>query len=251
MARVNSAAYRGLGADHAADRRRLLAALKDGDLCWRCGQPMYHSQALERDHVIDRALGGKDGPAVLAHAACNRSAGARLGNQMRQFKPASADSDIRCRGCGQPYHYAARACEMCGAHYHPSYGEQRTCGRVCGLALSRRNKRARGWVPPAERPNPPRKPRKPGPVQSGEREPANGWPSSAIQHYTCRYCGEHGVAKASGTRREVCPARPCQLARIEANNLRVRNGLSKDEADKQMAALVMATLPPYATSRAW
>ena len=72
-----------LGRNHAPDRRRLLAALKDGDLCWRCGQPMFRWQALDRDHVIDRVRGGIDGPAVLAHARCNRSAGARAGNRMR------------------------------------------------------------------------------------------------------------------------------------------------------------------------
>jgi len=74
---------RGLGHKHVTDRRRLLAQHRDGDLCWRCGQPMYKWQALERDHIVDRARGGADGPAVLAHAHCNRSAGARLGNQMR------------------------------------------------------------------------------------------------------------------------------------------------------------------------
>ncbi len=154
MARVQSAAYRGLGAHHVADKRRLLAALKDGEPCWRCGQPMYRSQALERDHVIDRALGGTNGPAVLSHAACNRSAGARLGNQMRQFKPASADSDIRCKTCGRTYHYTARACEMCGAHYHPSYGEQRTCGRACGVELRRRTYGHAGGAPRRPKPSP-------------------------------------------------------------------------------------------------
>jgi hypothetical protein len=44
---------------------------------------MYQWQALDRDHVTPRALGGTDGPAVLAHARCNRSAGARLGNRQR------------------------------------------------------------------------------------------------------------------------------------------------------------------------
>jgi len=72
-----------LGHNHAPDRKRLMAAFKDGDLCWRCGQPMFGWQSLERDHVTARALGGIDGPAALAHAHCNRSAGARLGNRMR------------------------------------------------------------------------------------------------------------------------------------------------------------------------
>jgi 5-methylcytosine-specific restriction endonuclease McrA len=78
---------RGLGYAHQKDGRRLKAVHRDGDLCWRCGQPMYKWQALERDHVTPRAYGGADGPAVLAHAHCNRSAGARLGNRMRGQQP--------------------------------------------------------------------------------------------------------------------------------------------------------------------
>ena len=30
-----------------------------------------------------------------------------------------------------------RICEVCGADYRPTYGEQRTCGRACGVALRR------------------------------------------------------------------------------------------------------------------
>jgi hypothetical protein len=89
-------------------------------------------------HTADRT-----GYTGLEHSDCNTAEGARRGNQARQFKPAAAGSDVICRTCRQPYHYAARSCEMCGAHYHPSYGEQRTCGRACGLALSRQNRRAR------------------------------------------------------------------------------------------------------------
>lgn len=80
---------RGLGAPHQADIRRLRATLQDGEPCWRCGQPMYHWQALDRDHLTARALGGANGPAVLAHASCNRSAGARLGNRMRGSRKAA------------------------------------------------------------------------------------------------------------------------------------------------------------------
>jgi hypothetical protein len=74
---------RGLGTAHRADKRRLLAALRDGDLCPRCRKPMYRWQSLDRDHVVDRARGGTHGPAVLSHAHCNRSAGARAGNLAR------------------------------------------------------------------------------------------------------------------------------------------------------------------------
>jgi len=248
MARwYGSTTERGLNGTHAADLKRLRAQHRDGDPCWRCGQPMYKTQALERDHVIDRVLGGADGPAVLAHASCNRSAGATLGNKIHGFKAAAAGRDVTCKTCGKPYHYAARSCEMCGVHYHPSYGEQRTCGRACGRVLQQRNKRATGWLPKAERPKPPRMPRMP-------REPA-AWPSSKIWPYTCRYCGTPAVTHGRGGQREVCTARECQLARLMANNLRTRNGLPKEDADAQMAAIVTNGQPPayeqWRSSRPW
>ena len=73
---------RGLGGSHQADGKRQRANLIDGTPCWRCGQPMYRWQKLDLDHLTPRALGGIGGPAVLAHASCNRRAGARLRNSM-------------------------------------------------------------------------------------------------------------------------------------------------------------------------
>ena len=81
---------RGLGAAHQADLKRLKAAHRDGDPCWRCGQPMYKSQKLERDHIVDRSAGGANGPAVLAHASCNRRAGQRLTAQILRQRRAAA-----------------------------------------------------------------------------------------------------------------------------------------------------------------
>jgi hypothetical protein len=77
---------RGLGAEHQADKKRLLANLRPGEPCWRCAQPMWPHQQLDRDHITSRALGGARGPAVLAHATCNRSAGAALGNRLRGLR---------------------------------------------------------------------------------------------------------------------------------------------------------------------
>ena len=79
---------RGLGAEHQADRKRLLAALRPGESCWRCELPMWPHQQLDRDHIVDRAMGGAAGPAVLAHSRCNRSAGARAGNRARRARRA-------------------------------------------------------------------------------------------------------------------------------------------------------------------
>ncbi len=145
---------RGLGSFHVADKKRLMALHRDGDPCWRCGQPMYKWQQLDRDHVIDRALGGVQGPAVLAHASCNRSAGARLGNQLQPPPRFTTGRDTICSTCGRPYSRAPRQCEICGQHYHPNHDRQRSCSRACGLEVKRRNQTARGWVPPAQRPRP-------------------------------------------------------------------------------------------------
>jgi len=76
----------GLGWAHRKRRALALAAMRDGDPCWRCGRPMYARQALDLDHVRPRAFGGADGPALLAHASCNRRAGAIQGNRMRRTR---------------------------------------------------------------------------------------------------------------------------------------------------------------------
>jgi hypothetical protein len=259
---------RGLGADHQADKKRLLAALRDGEPCWRCGQPMYRTQKLDRDHVIDRVLGGAQGPAVLSHASCNRAAGGRLGHQIYPFPLAAFTAPpATCKTCGKTYKRRAQSCEICGAHYHPSYGmpgEQRTCSRTCGVELRRRT---RGTAGKARKPTPScvicGKPcnqlsnRYCSKTCSGQArsDARQTWPSSRIHVYTCRYCGKTCVTKASGVPREVCPDRPCQLARLQANNLRARNGLSKEEADVRMATIV-ASVPSDErwrgrTSRRW
>jgi 5-methylcytosine-specific restriction endonuclease McrA len=238
MARYRgTTAERGLGAPHVADKKRLMALHRDGDPCWRCGKPMFKAQGLHRGHIIDRALGGAEGPAALEHPWCNLQAGARLGNKLQPRVIMAAGHDVRCGTCGKPYHYAARACEVCGVHYHPSGKAVRTCSRTCGVVLRRRLYGHAGKSLP--RPKPAPKPRRPGPVASGEREPKGGRPAAAVAYYTCRYCGELGVTRASARQqREVCPARACQLARLGANNLRLRNGVTREDADAQMAYVV-------------
>ena len=70
--------------DRRKIRKRLLAALKDGTPCPRCGFGMFRGQPLDLGHVVARSLGGtfKDG-VRLEHRWCSRSAGARLGNALR------------------------------------------------------------------------------------------------------------------------------------------------------------------------
>ena len=72
---------RGLGHAHEVDRRHKMAALQDGEPCPYCGRGMFRGQALELDHYPGRAFGGPQ-LTRLAHAHCNRSAGARMGDSL-------------------------------------------------------------------------------------------------------------------------------------------------------------------------
>jgi hypothetical protein len=219
---------RGYGADHQKLRLQLLARWQPGDPCARCGQPMMGPPArIHLGHTEDRT-----GYTGLEHSDCNCAEGAQRGNrqQPRSLVMLKAGNPV-CQGCGQPYHYAARSCEMCSAHYHPSYGQQRTCSRMCGTALKRRTHG------PSLRSKPP-KPKPPcetcgrpcgeldhrfcsktcsGAARSEARQT---WPSSQLQHYTCRYCGTQVVAKRTGQLREVCPAPLCQVQRLNDNRQR-------------------------------
>jgi hypothetical protein len=67
---------RGLGYDHQLDRKRQLAALRDGDPCPRCGGPMFRGQYLDLDDFPGRIFGGPQ-VKLLAHRYCNRRAGSR------------------------------------------------------------------------------------------------------------------------------------------------------------------------------
>jgi hypothetical protein len=78
---------RGLGYDHQRERKRQLAALRDGDICPRCGRPMFRGQYLDLDDFPGRMLGGPQ-VKLLAHRSCNRSAGARLREAARRWRAA-------------------------------------------------------------------------------------------------------------------------------------------------------------------
>lgn len=85
----------GYGPEHKRAARTLKAAMVDGDLCCRCGQPMYRWQldlarndplGIDADHHdLARVLGGQL-PDALAHRSCNRRAGAQLGNALRRSR---------------------------------------------------------------------------------------------------------------------------------------------------------------------
>ena len=74
---------RGLGADHQRKRKALLP-LAYGRPCPFCGCVMRQGQALDLDHQVMRMFGGADGPVRIAHAGCNRSMGAKIGNRLRK-----------------------------------------------------------------------------------------------------------------------------------------------------------------------
>lgn len=76
---------RGLGWVHQKRRARLLPQAW-GKPCPKCGKPMLQGQQLDLDHDLPRVLGGKAGEGQMAHAYCNRSAGARLGAALRRAR---------------------------------------------------------------------------------------------------------------------------------------------------------------------
>jgi hypothetical protein len=93
-----AAALGAYGAAHRTARQRALDAMTDGEPCWRCGRPMFRyppSRALawmarlDYDHVRAVMFTGAPGGACrLAHARCNRAAGARLTTAIRRAKRA-------------------------------------------------------------------------------------------------------------------------------------------------------------------
>ena len=91
---------RGLGYSHQQARRKLLAALTDGDPCARCAasgvyHPLFRSVPARLIEVDDfparsvaRALGIEPVKA-LSYKSCNRRAGAILGNKIKKARRAA------------------------------------------------------------------------------------------------------------------------------------------------------------------
>ena len=74
---------KGLGYAHQKARKAMPAP--KGDPCPYCRRPMWEGQLLDLDHAIPRAFNG-GGALRWAHASCNRSSGATLGNRLRKGK---------------------------------------------------------------------------------------------------------------------------------------------------------------------
>lgn len=83
MPNQTQAHQRGYDWHHRRLRAQLLP-LAYGTACPRCGGVMLRGMALDLGHSVDRVLGGNSAPRRIEHAACNRRAGARLGNQLRR-----------------------------------------------------------------------------------------------------------------------------------------------------------------------
>lgn len=73
-----STTARGYGYSHQQLRQALLPYAY-GQRCHHCGNTMQPGQPLDLDHTEDRA-----GYRGMAHATCNRRAGAHKGNAMRR-----------------------------------------------------------------------------------------------------------------------------------------------------------------------
>lgn len=76
------------GAADQAARRALAAQVAAGlAVCPRCLEPITPGQAWDAGHVDDLGTGGhRAGPVRPEHATCNRSAGGRLGNEIRRAR---------------------------------------------------------------------------------------------------------------------------------------------------------------------
>lgn len=78
------------GADHQARRAQLLP-LAIGTECPLCGEVMLASDDLDLDHSTPYAVDRQAVGDRIVHSSCNRSAGGRLGHELRShdalFKP--------------------------------------------------------------------------------------------------------------------------------------------------------------------
>jgi hypothetical protein len=161
-ARRGSTTARGYGSPHQKLRARWKPVVDAGQanchatVCLMPARLIIPGTLWNLGHTPDRT--GWTGP---EHEKCNKAEGARRGNRMRGQRRAAAKAaggsrsritaishELRtsrdwleptCQTCGKPLRRAARSCEICDTHYHPSHAEQRTCGRSCGIELRRRN----------------------------------------------------------------------------------------------------------------
>lgn len=96
--------------------------------CADCAQPMHSTTgSLPQGHA--RCQPCRRARPVLSRPKCR---------QCGSYMAAGATGARACRKCAQ---WSLRTCEVCSSSYKPTYGAQRTCGRVCGRVLSSRSRR--------------------------------------------------------------------------------------------------------------
>jgi hypothetical protein len=90
-----STTRRGYGSPHQKRQNADIARWQPGDVCTRCGQPMWHRWMRSRNGKIISAIHlahtpDRSGYEGLQHAQCNTSEGATRGNRMRGQRRAVA-----------------------------------------------------------------------------------------------------------------------------------------------------------------
>lgn len=187
---------------------------------WRCQIPgckrrpirkdlkSPHPRSKSIDHIIPESLGGDDiaENKRAAHLGCNIARSNRIGYEQVALFGSIREAPLATMTVGERLVKLQRKPRACPCGGKPV--RYRKFCQPCGEQY---------WAE----------------VEARRRS------STPVYYYTCRYCGELGVGNANRrVHREVCPDRPCQLARRQANNLRLRNGWTREEADAFMAELV-------------
>jgi hypothetical protein len=193
---------------------------------WRCQIPGCKRRPIRRDvkyphprsksidHIVPLSLGGDDTAANkrAAHLGCNTARSANMADEQMALFGSLREPPLATVTTGERAVMLQRRKRSCACGEVPLKGR-----KFCQGCLEQRQ------------------------AEAEDRRALRL--TSPVHYYTCRYCGELKACKRTVQLREVCPARPCQLARLAANNLRVRNGWTKDDADAHMAEVVASERP--------
>jgi hypothetical protein len=194
---------------------------------WRCQIPdckrrpirkdlkSPHLRSKSIDHIIPLSLGGDD-TAVnkrAAHLGCNMARGNKMAEEQLPLFGSIREPPLATVTAGE------RA-----VMFQRKQRKQQVC--PCGAVSLKGRKFCQTCI------------------DQREALRAEKAPSTPVYYYTCCYCGELKVTRRNGQWRKACPARACQLARIWANNLRVRQGITQEEADSLVADLRKSATGP-------